>query len=61
MKQNVGPVALVGAVVVVIALLFALYKFTIAPKGPDPAAAAPEHTDMAAFYRNQGHVGGQKK
>jgi hypothetical protein len=60
MKQNVGPAAIVGAVVVVIALLFALYKFTLAPKGPNPAAAAAEHRNMAEFYRNQGHVGGQK-
>jgi hypothetical protein len=59
MKQNIGPAAIVGAVVVVIALLFVLYKFTLAPKGPDPAAAAPEHRDMAEFYRNQGRVGGQ--
>jgi len=58
MKQNVGPAAIVGAVVVVVLLLFVLYKFTLAPKGPDPAAAAPEHKDMAEFYRNQGRVGG---
>jgi hypothetical protein len=61
MKQNVGPAAIAGAVVLVIVLLFALYKFTLAPKGPNPAAAAPEHRDMAEFYRNQGRVGGQAK
>ncbi len=58
MKQNIGPAAIAGAVVFIVVVLFALYKFTLAPKGPDPAAAADEHKDMAAFYRNQGHVGG---
>jgi len=56
MKQNVGPAAIVGAVVVLALLLFALYRVTLAPKGPNPAAAAAEHKDMAEFYRNQGRV-----
>ncbi|MDX1931661.1 MAG: hypothetical protein SFU56_03565 [Capsulimonadales bacterium] len=56
MKQNIGPAAIIGAVVVLGLILFGLYRVTLAPKGPDPAAAAEEHKDMAEFYRNQGKV-----
>ena len=59
MKQNIGPIAIVGAVVFLAVVVFVLYKVTLAPKGPDPAAAAPEHKNMADFYRNQGRPGGQ--
>jgi hypothetical protein len=58
MKQNVGVAAIVGAVALIAVVVFVLYKVTLAPKGPDPAAAAPEHKNMAEFYRNQGRVGG---
>jgi hypothetical protein len=58
MSKNVGIFAIVGAVVVLAVLVFVLYKVTLAPKGPDPAKAAPEHKDMAEFYRNQGKPGG---
>jgi hypothetical protein len=58
MKQNIGVFAIVGGVVFLAVLVFILYKVTLAPKGPDPAAAAPEHKDMAEFYRNQGRPGG---
>lgn len=59
MKQNAGLAAIAGAVVVVGLIVFLIYKFTLAPKGPDPAAAAAEHQDMSAFYRNQGRRSGQ--
>lgn len=57
MKQNIGVIAIVGGVVFLAVVMFILYKVTLAPKGPDPATAAPEHRDMAEFYRNQGRVG----
>ena len=57
MKKQIGPAAIIGAVVILAALVFGLYKITLAPSGPDPAAAAPEHKDMAEFYKNQGRTG----
>ena len=56
MQKQIGPAAIAGAVVALAVLVFLLYKFTMAPKGPDPAAAAPEHKNMADFYKNQGKV-----
>jgi hypothetical protein len=56
MQKNVGPMAIGGAVVALVILMVVLYNMWFAPKGPDPALAAPEHKDMAEFYRNQGRV-----
>lgn len=56
-KQKVGPAIIIGAVLALGVLLFVLYRATLGPKGPNPADAAPEHRNMADFYRNQGRVG----
>lgn len=60
MKKPIGLAAIAGSVVVLAALLFGMYRVFLAPSGPDPAAAAPEHQNMADFYKNQGKVGGQR-
>jgi hypothetical protein len=59
MKKQIGPAAIVGAVVVLAGLMFGLYRVFLAPRGPDPAAAAAEHQNMADFYKNQGKTGGE--
>lgn len=57
MKQKIGLPAIIGAVVLLIGLVFTLYKFTLAPPAIDPKAAE-EHKDMGEFYRSQGRPGG---
>ena len=58
MKKQIGPAAIVGAVVALGALLYGMYSLNFKSKDPDPALAAPEHQNMAEFYKNQGKVGG---
>ena len=57
MQSKAGPIAVVGAVIVLLALLFGLYRHFFAPHSPEPdPSVAAEHKDMADFYRNHGVV-----